>query len=88
MVNGKGAFKLHRDVTLRSEDRVCFHRTTGCVAMLNDTGFAFVTLLDGSRTLREIAEIIAAKGKVSPELVEGDLRIFLDELRSAGFTEP
>lgn len=52
-------FILNADVTIRDDDYVIYHRRNGTLVSLNSTGFIFVKLLNGKRTVYQIAEVVA-----------------------------
>ena len=63
---------------------------TGLTLVLNRTGSAVWSLLDGRRTLAEVAEAIAVSFDVAPEVASGDVLAFAHdlELRGLAHAEP
>ena len=59
----------------------------GEVKVLNDVGARIWALADGSRSVREIAAVIASNYEVSPAQAEADTLAFLGELRDKALLE-
>ena len=56
----------------------------GEVKVLNEVGAQIWTLVDGSRTVREIIAALCAEFEASPVVVEADTLKFLAELQQKG----
>ena len=57
------------------------------VRMLNETGSRLWALADGSHTLQEMADLLAAEYDVSPDLAAADVLQFAGEMLAAGLVE-
>lgn len=57
------------------------------VRMLNETGTRLWELADGSHTLQEMADVLAAEYDVSPDLAAADVLQFAGEMLAAGPVE-
>lgn len=55
--------------------------------VLNDTGVAIVRLCDGSRTVESIVDELVTSWRAPREVVEVDVRAFLDRVAARGILE-
>ncbi len=66
-------------------ESVLLHPETGRVLALNAAGAAVWELLDGRRTIADLAATLAAAAEVAPEVALRDVRALLDQLAADGF---
>jgi hypothetical protein len=66
-------FVLHESVVLRDDDRVCFHKETGCVLRLNDSAYAILLHFERPIALEQVArsfeDIFYTSGQTATEWV-------------------
>jgi hypothetical protein len=65
-------------------EAVILNLANGMYYLLNRTGTFIWSLLDGSRSLTEIAELVAAKHSAPLSVVRADLVAFAERLRTQG----
>ncbi|HJQ22592.1 MAG TPA: PqqD family protein [Blastocatellia bacterium] len=77
---------LHPQVALQTIDglAVMVLADSGEVLVLNPTGTRIVELLDGKRSLGEVADAIESEYAVTAEAARRDVESFLKTLREAG----
>jgi pyrroloquinoline quinone biosynthesis protein D len=89
-IDGGARFRLARKARLRWDEReqrhLLLYPERGL--LLNATGGAIAQLLDGRRTVEEVAAALAAslQGEAPADL-EGEVRRFLERLRDRGLLE-
>lgn len=70
-----------------SESGLVFDPNTGSICTSNQTGLDILRALCEGKSTAEITETIAERYQVGAQLVEGDVRDFIQQLRSYGYTE-
>jgi len=70
-----------------AEEAVLVSPAEAQVRMLNEVGSRIWALADGSKTLQEIADQLAAEYEVSVEQAAADVLAFASELQKAGLIE-
>lgn len=63
-----------------SDEAVIVLPTKGQVKVLNEVGARIWSLIDGTRTVKEIVSIINTEFAVSEEEAKNDTRVFLEQL--------
>ena len=70
-----------------SGDVVVFDQKGNRLLLLNDVGAAVWLLIDGQRSVRDIARVIVETLSADAAAVEADVQAFVDNLVSAGVVE-
>ncbi len=69
------------------DEMVLLDTKGGEVVVLNDVGGDIWEYIDGSRSLKEILELLQERYEVEREVLERDLLEFVDQLWEAGLIE-
>lgn len=56
------------------------------VTIINSTGYAIWSLLDGQRSLEEVTSLVASQFNTTPETVSKEVVAFTEQLLAKGFT--
>ena len=77
---------LHPQVAMQDVDglKVIVLADSGEVLVVNKLGTRIVELIDGKRTVAEVADALESEYEVSAEELRGDLETFLRTLSDAG----
>ncbi len=78
--------RLRADVRVRTigGEAVVVVQSAAEVMVLNEVGTRVIELVDGSRTVGDIVELLLGEFNVGDEQLVADVSTFLDELRRAG----
>ena len=84
------AYRVRPDVRFRlvREEAVVLKQDEGETLVLNEVASRILQLLDGQRTISEVAEALLAEFEVGQEEILEDVTHFTRELVEAGVVEP
>jgi hypothetical protein len=90
MINPSSCFQRHPDVAWRlvQEDALLVDPRTGRIFPLNPVAARIWTLLEGSRRMSDIVEILINEFDASPDTVGNDAYEFIEKLLDANLLVP
>lgn len=72
----------------RFEDEgIVLHQTTAEAIVVSDVATRLLELSDGTRSLADCADVLSKEFDATPEIIEGDLVHFAEELVGIGIAE-
>lgn len=66
------------------EDGIVLHQTTAEALVVSDVATRLLELSDGTRSLADCADLLSEEFDATPEIIEGDLVHFAEELVESG----